>query len=354
MFGPEMSAIPSRFRTWHWFSQRGGFSRSPRRALVSGRLRSWATGSPWARALVSASLLALLLSQIHLGRASRRISDSHWGLFAVATAVVLAALVLAAFRWHLFLRAVRIERSRAEAVRAYLIGAFTTNFLPSQIGGDVTRAWIAGRPRTRVRALTTVIVDRATLLGCLLVLGWVVYAANPGPVPGSLVVALGAASTALALAGIATATLALGGSRLRSRLPQRLVGPGRDARDALRACMNDSLLLRTTLLGLVYQALILLEVWLLSCALDVRVAFSVLAVTVPPVLILTTLPISIGGFGVREGGFVVLLGQAGVPATDATVLSLFTAVAYALATLPGAGLLLRRQADSAAAQTDDV
>jgi len=311
---------------------------------------------PWTRALVTVGLLALVVSQIHLGKAGNRLAHGHWGLFAAATGVVLVALVLASVRWHLFLRAGSIERSRTEVTRAYMIGAFTNNFLPSQIGGDVTRAWIVGGPGARSRALATVVVDRATLLGCLIVLGWVVYAADPAPVPHALVGALAAASAALALAGIIAVALALGGSRVRHRLPERVQGPAGDIGDAVRGCIDAPLLVQTTLLGLVYQALILLAVWLLARSIDVDVAFSVLVVTLPLVLILTTLPVSIGGFGLRESGFVVLLGRAGVPATDATLLSLLIAAAFALATLPGGVLLLLSSARGsvAAAQADQT
>ena len=312
--------------------------------------------SRWLRALVTAGLLALVLDQIHLGKAGSRLAHGHWALFAAATALVLAALLLAAIRWRLFLCAGGIERSRIEATRAYMIGAFTTNFLPSQLGGDVTRAWIAGGPGARSRALATVAIDRATLFGCLIVAGWVVYAADPAPVPHELVAALAAASAALALAGVLAVVVALGGARLRHRLPETVQGPAGDIGEALRGCANAALLLKTTLIGLVYQALILCAVWLLAQSIDVDVAFSVLAVTLPPVLILTTLPISIGGFGVREAGFVVLLGRAGVAATDATLVSLLIAAAFALASLPGGVLLLLSSARGsvAAAQADQA
>jgi hypothetical protein len=52
------------------------------------------------------------------------------------------------------------------------------------------------------------------------------------------------------------------------------------------------------------------------------------------------LPISVGGFGVREGSFVALLAEAGVSSSDATLLSLLSAAAMALASLPGGLVLL--------------
>ena len=61
-------------------------------------------------------------------------------------------------------------------------------------------------------------------------------------------------------------------------------------------------------------------------------------------LILSTAPISIGGYGVREGSYVLVVGYAGVSATDATLFSLLSAAAFALASLPGAlALLVRRR-----------
>ena len=55
----------------------------------------------------------------------------------------------------------------------------------------------------------------------------------------------------------------------------------------------------------------------------------------PIVLLATLAPISVAGLGVREGTYVLLLGDLGVSSSDATLLSLFTVAALALASLPG-------------------
>src|SRR5207253_1306857 len=79
----------------------------------------------------------------------------------------LASFLVAGIRWHLFLRAAGIDATRRATVAAYLTGAFANNFLPSQFGGDVTRAWIVSTRGARVVAAATVVVDRATALACL-------------------------------------------------------------------------------------------------------------------------------------------------------------------------------------------
>jgi glycosyltransferase 2 family protein len=295
-------------------------------------------GSVWIRALVSAGLLALVSSQIDFGKVSGKLSTGRWDIFALAVACVFVSFLVAGVRWQVFLTAAGVERHTRETVRAYLIGAFTNNFLPSQFGGDATRAWIIGAPGNRIRAVATVLVDRLTALVCLVFAAWLAYLVNPRPVPASLVAALGVASAGLT-AGVLLAWVVLGGA---VRSGRRIGGIARETLVASAACLGRvRVISRGLVLGCIFQALVLLAVWLCARAISLGAPFSVLAVSVPTVLILSALPLSIGGFGVREGSFVLLLGRAGISSSDATVLSLLTAAAFALASLPGAAMLLR-------------
>lgn len=298
-------------------------------------------GSIWLRAIVSVALLALVVSRIDFGAAGDRLSGGRWWSFAAAVVVLFASFVVGAARWHVFLEAAGVASPLSAAIRAYTIGMFTTNFLPTQIGGDVTRAWIAGRPGTRMRAAATVVIDRASAIFCLVLVAWIALAADPGPVPGTLIAALAASVGILAVAAFLAALFVRGGTGLGRFFGDRLRGWGEEARQATRACLRAPVVRRTLLLGLVFQALVVLALWLLARAILLDLPFSVLAVTLPPVLIATTLPISIGGFGVREGMFVLLLREAGVGTTDATLLSLLSAAAFAIASLPGGLALLR-------------
>jgi hypothetical protein len=125
--------------------------------------------------------------------------------------------------------------------------------------------------------------------------------------------------------------------RLRARIPERLRPLLAEMWLPLRTLAGDRpLIARVTALGLAYQGLILLSVWCAARSIELELPFSLIAVTVPLVLVLTLVPVSVAGFGVREGGFAVLLGTAGVSATDATLLSLTTVVVMACASLPGA------------------
>jgi hypothetical protein len=84
----------------------------------------------------------------------------------------------------------------------------------------------------------------------------------------------------------------------------------------------------------------MLAFWLVARSIGLRIPFSVLATTLPLVFIISALPISIGGLGVREASYVALLGRAGVTATDAALLSVLFGLSFMVATLPGGLALL--------------
>jgi glycosyltransferase 2 family protein len=308
----------------------------------------------WIRALVSAGLLALVATRIDFGAGTSRLSHGRWGWLVAAVAAIFTSLLVGAGRWSFYLRAARVERRLSSVFRAYLIGAFTTNFLPSQAGGDVTRAWLVSRRGTRMRAATTVVVDRVTALGCLIVVAWVAFALDHSSVPGTLVAALAATSGAFAAGWLVVALALQGGGRIAPRLPARLIGPAREAGESLRACVARPVLWRTSIIGLGFQALIALAAWLIARSITLGVPFSALLTTLPVVVVLAAAPISIGGLGVREGSYVVLLGQAGVGATEATLFSLMTAATFAIASVPGGLALLQRGERRATTRVDSA
>jgi glycosyltransferase 2 family protein len=305
-------------------------------------LRRAATSIP-VRAGVTLALLGLLATRIDWSQFADRLRHGDWGLFAAAVVVVAVALAIAALRWRVFLQAAGVQADVVATLRAYWIGMFANNFLPTGFGGDVARGWIVGRPLGSVtRALASVVVDRLSALGCLVALGWLPFVMRPSEVPNSLIVLFAIVTAA---GGIVVGVLAAGahyvgesGSRAPMRTARWLRG---EALDAVRASVRSrSVMVRTTMLGLLYQAGIVFATWLLARAIDIDLSFAVLAVVTPLVLIATLVPISIGGFGLREASYAALLSKVGVSTADATLLSLLNVAALAIATLPGALALL--------------
>jgi uncharacterized protein (TIRG00374 family) len=299
-----------------------------------------ATSLP-ARILVTALLLALVARTIDWEAVGESIADASWGWFAGAVVLILCSFVLASERWRMLLVVAEVVTSLRAALRAYLAGAFANNLLPTGFGGDALRAWIvAPSSLPFARSLTSVAVDRATALACGVALAWVGVVLDPGALDAAQLAPLAIVSLGgLLLLAVVLSALRRGG--LGRRLPERVRPWVAQVAETLRTYAADRRLLAVVLgLGFAFQLLTLAATWALAEMLGLDLEPALIAVVVPLVLIATALPISIGGFGVREGSYVALLADAGVTAGDATLLSLLSAAAMALASLPGGLVLL--------------
>ena len=308
---------------------------------MTTRWRS-AVGSLWFRLAVTLGLLGVVLVEVDWHTAAEHLDAGEWPWLAGAVSVLELAFLVGAVRWFRLLAGAGIEISLARTLRAYMIGMFSNNFLPTGFGGDATRAIIVGRSRSRLaRAATSVLADRVTSVACLVLVGWIAAAADPRAVPGSLALGFLGLSVAGAIVAVAAALLLVVGARREHRIPRRLRSSVREIRATVaRYARQPALLSWTLLLGVVFQVLTVGATWLIARALGVDLSFALLAVVAPIVLLATVLPISIAGFGVREGSYVVLLGAAGVSHTDAALLSLLTGASLAAASLAGAVALL--------------
>lgn len=285
-------------------------------------------------------LLVVLAVTIDWSTVGARLRRGDWEWAAAAVAALVAGLVVAAWRWHQLLGAVGVAVPFRSALRAHAVGTFANTFLPTGFGGDAARAYGVTRGREAVaRAATAVVVDRLTALGCLVLLAWIATGLRPATVPAELLVALAAVTVAGAAAGGALLA-ATRSARLAARLPARARPLAALVQTALTALSGDARLAgRATAGGLVYQALLVTSVVWLGRTIGVELPFALAAVAITLVLLLTVLPISIAGFGVREGGFVAVLAPAGVGAAEATLLSLLCVAALAASSLPGAAAL---------------
>lgn len=313
------------------------------RARVLGGLRT-AAGSLWVRAGGTALLLGIVGSQLDWSQISDRIRHGEPVDFLFAVGLLLLALSAAAWRWMLLLTRAGVPLATGRLARIYAVSTFSSTFLPTTMGGDVARTLLVTRSGPLLpRVATTVVVDRLGGFAGLMGLAWIAFAFDPASVPNgsrafllwtTVVVLVGAIGL-----GVATQRRPRQIGRL---LPSRARATIRDAWTLTLAYARDpSLMARCGVLSLLNQALIALQLVMLARAIDVELPFTTAAVALALVTIITIVPISIGGFGIREGSYVVLLGGASIAAADATLISVLSVAALFVASLPGAYLIVR-------------
>ncbi|HEX4411541.1 MAG TPA: lysylphosphatidylglycerol synthase transmembrane domain-containing protein [Xanthobacteraceae bacterium] len=259
----------------------------------------------------------------------------------LAGALVLAQSVLAAIRWHLLMRYLGIAIDLARTLQIFWIGQFATVLLPGGVAGDGVRMWVLTRDGTRASAsINSVILDRVAALTGLFLL-----------VAASLPFAddrVAAASVRYALAAFLVAAVAVGlciGLFLRPPerwLDYRVVRAVFALAEDLRAvCRSPRQALSLVALSIIGIGSNILTMFVLVRSLGVALRFSDCMVLAPLVVLITTLPVSLGGWGVREGSTVGLFGLVGVPPAVSLSASILIGLLTTLISVPGVVVWLR-------------
>ncbi|MBW2269106.1 MAG: flippase-like domain-containing protein [Deltaproteobacteria bacterium] len=288
-----------------------------------------------------AAMLLVLAFRLAIPSDSRSIAEtlsSAWvaesrvavGWFAAALVCFGLSFVAVARRFQVLLGAAGLGSSFSPLLRAYVVANFLALVLPSALLSDVYR--VVDARRDTGRSIEVIAVAAAERVLSLAALGVVVLAAAPfAPLPPEMNLQLMAA---LAIAGGLVATsfafLHPASNALLRRLARRLAGVSRalaeSAESALDAISALSEKPRTLLSGfgwsIVAQLLPVAAVICLSRPLDAHIADYWYAVIVPLVTLVTLIPVSIGGAGVREWLYVELFGSLGMRAEVALSLSL--------------------------------
>ncbi len=292
----------------------------------------------WAvRVAVTAGIVGWLAAKVDLRELARTLADVRAVPFAWATALFLAGQLLSAWKWSMIARSLGFRRPVADFVRFYFAGMLFNLFGPSTLGGDVVRALYLGDGRRRAVAANTVLFDRVSGLVLLVAVGAVGVALFPGyALPRTLTLGMVAFGVALGV-GFALAP------RFVSLLPAgRLKAPlAAIAGAELAPLWHDGpALARIAAVSVVFHLSQVAVQWGLARAAGVTVPFSYCLIFHPIISLLTALPVSVSGFGVREGGYVYFYRRIGVAAPVAVTVSLLWFALTVVGALAGGAVFL--------------
>jgi uncharacterized protein (TIRG00374 family) len=271
--------------------------------------------------LVSAALLFLFLWRTPLDQVWEHLQRLDVVTLLVAAGLSLAAWGLSAIRlWFLL-----PEFSIQTLLRATFVSLFYGTILPGQVAGDLVKAYRLGRQSARAgHAEAATVADRAAAIFALFCLGAVavMFASS---IPGSLRLAMVGGALGLALCGLLLASSAFHSLVVSHGL---LPGAGRSREfilhfaASLHECLrNPRRLLGNFLLALAFHLLCICVQIYLGRALGISLTLPEWTVVHAGVTVLVLLPLSLGGIGLREGGYTSLLALFGVVPSVALSLS---------------------------------
>lgn len=286
-----------------------------------------------AQVAVAAGLLAILWHAADGREALRLLAGAEPGWLLAAVAALTLQTVLSALRWRLTAGQLGIEIGQRAAIREYYLSQVINQSLPGGMMGDASRAVRSRGQAGLVKAGQAVILERLVgqiAMFLLLASGFLVTWLVPGGLDWPRWVAVPVA-LAVALALCAPALL-----RVAGRLPGAVGRAASGFRTAAAAAiMAHGVLARQMVLSLGTAACNLAAFAFCATALGVALPFVAVITIVPIVLFAMLVPVSISGWGVREGAASALFPLAGATATEGFATSVAFGLAFIVAVLPG-------------------
>jgi len=291
--------------------------------------------------LISAALIVWLLRSVDGAALAEGLSQASAGGMMLAFAILLALSAAQALRWTIVAGAMGVHLPFRAAGVIVMIGLFFNQTLPSSIGGDAARVWRLRRAGAPVGlSVRSVVLDRLVALLALLVIvtaglpalmAWIGDRPARWAVPVFLVAGYAAFGALLLIDSRPVRGLL---KRLRR---MEITELGQAARAVL---LRPSCIVPALALALLIQGVMAGTVFLIARDIGLTVTLLQMLVLFPPVLLLSMVPFSIAGWGVREGAMVTALGLVGAPAAGALTVSILYGIVMVAVGLVGGAVWL--------------
>lgn len=283
------------------------------------------------RILVTIAIFALILRSIDVSEVWDTFNRASPALLLVALLLQFGSTTLSAYRWQLIMQNLQFGQLFFFYLRSYYKAIFFNQGLPTSIGGDAVRILdVANRGFRKRDALYGVMLDRVAGLAALLLMNLVAYSFDPDLLPGpiyklTLLLVLGG------IVGIA-AILSLRYLPWLDAFPR--LGILKTISNRLRqAFRRRRFMLAASSLLIPLSAL--LSFFAIGSSLGLQYDLVTYFIIVPPAILLTVIPISLAGWGVREGVLVALFSMIGAGKSAILAMSIIYGMMQIVVSLPG-------------------
>lgn len=296
--------------------------------------------SAWIKLAISACVLAVVYFGFDGQAAVALIGDMRPECLLLAVASGAPIFALGAWRWQRIARINGIRLRFGTSLRVTTESHFFNQGLPSTFGGDAYRIWVLTRQNVSASdAVGCVVTDRVSgvmALSLLVAVGqfWLVdyvadYAARLAVwfVVGIVVVAIAVA-------------IALGRGLARRERGPVLSRLAQSIGHLRTLCDEPMAFAEVMLVGLVGHGLLAMVFFVLAVGLGVAVTATQALMIFPTVFLLSMMPITVAGWGVREALLITALKLFGVSSAAAVALGLSFGICMLIISVPGAILWL--------------
>jgi len=285
---------------------------------------------------VSSGLLYFVISKTGADKVLATLKDINPLAFLIAVSIYMFAIYVSSVRWRLLLHE---EFALRKLFSLYFIGSFFNHLLPGIIGGDAVKAYYLYKDTGKgAPAIASVFMDRYVGFTALMCVGSTAFPFGLRYFSGSYIEWILPLMVFLFILG----SFILFGLKAGKRM--RFLSGFYDYFSLYKG--KRTVLMKTFLLSLIVQIVIIFAVYVLSLGLKLDIPLLPFFVFVPIISTISSIPISISGLGVREASFVLLFGSLGIQPAQATAVSFAWFLSVATGSLPGLIEYLRYKKES--------
>jgi glycosyltransferase 2 family protein len=300
------------------------------------------------RIVISAVILGVLFIELNPRSVAQTMSQVDAGSLIVAIVILFGISIPLSIRWRLLIENDGHQLGALDVWWSVLIGIFFNQLLPTSMGGDVVRGLYVHRMGLPVSsAIRTVLIDRILgffVLTCCVVPGLIVLLCR------EVTVGLIALASVVVLAFIAFAAICVldliapwflrllkifGENAVTTRVARVVRGLTSISPLLRKILMVRRLSCSVLALSIVAQLAVFAVVVIIARAINGAVGtFEILSV-VPAAFLLASVPISIAGWGVREGAMIGAMSLIGLGTPQALTVSILFGLLQLIVSLPG-------------------
>ena len=299
-------------------------------------MRKWVIHS--LQLTVAVALLVVVWRLADGGQALRLLSEADLVWLLAAALVLTLQIVLSARRWQLTASQLGITHSASTAVREYYLSQLVNQVLPGGVLGDAGRAVRARRQAGLVTSSYTVIVERLAGQAGLFVLlaaTFVITSIAPGGFDWPSWLAVPVVVLLVAVVAAPPAVI-LGAGKLPGRMGQMATELAGSVR---RALLARAVRWHQLALSLATAAANVTGFALCALAIGAPLSPTAAAAIIPLILCTMLLPVTVSGWGLREGAAAALFPLAGLPAAEGLAASVAFGLVLLVIALPGIAFL---------------
>jgi len=287
------------------------------------------------KVVVSLGLITLLVNQVDFNKIINILKNVDITMIIYAMILLTFQVFIATIRWQFVLKCQKIILDYKDTLQILWSGIFFNQAMPSSVGGDVIRVYYLKKQGMTLSSATLgVLMDR--LFGMV---GLVLLVIGPLPLifelindsiarAGVLFIALGASSALI----LVFFTDKLPGDFAHLKVIRGFYSLSKSGRSCIFESYNGVIIIVVSIL---IHLISVTAVMTMAIGLGINVEWSGFLLIIPLVILIMVVPISIAGWGVREGVMVVGFGYLGVVPEKALALSILYGLLMLVVALPG-------------------